>query len=73
MFELAQNFRDAIYVAHKLNFRYIWIDSLCILQKGERSESGRSLSLLSFKYGRFQDVMRLNFNRSPEYALNELC
>lgn len=29
---LSPNFRDAISVAHQLGFRYIWIDSLCIIQ-----------------------------------------
>lgn len=29
---LAPNFRDAIFVARQLGFRYIWIDSLCIIQ-----------------------------------------
>lgn len=31
--ELPPNFRDAIYATWKLGFRYIWIDSLCIIQK----------------------------------------
>lgn len=34
---LAPNFRDAIYTTLKLGFRYIWIDSLCILQ-GSRKD-----------------------------------
>lgn len=29
---LAPNFQDAIFAARKLGFRYIWIDSLCIIQ-----------------------------------------
>lgn len=29
---LPQTFQDAIIVARKLGFRYIWIDSLCIIQ-----------------------------------------
>lgn len=29
---LAPNFRDAISVTHQLGFRYIWIDSMCIIQ-----------------------------------------
>lgn len=32
---LAPNFRDAIFVTHQLGFRYIWIDSLCIIQGSE--------------------------------------
>lgn len=29
---LAPNFQDAIFVTRQLGFRYIWIDSLCIIQ-----------------------------------------
>lgn len=30
--ELPPNFRDAIHATRKLGFRYLWIDSLCIIQ-----------------------------------------
>ncbi|RGP70207.1 hypothetical protein FSPOR_4107 [Fusarium sporotrichioides] len=30
--ELSPTFRDAVQVVHKLGYRYIWIDSLCIFQ-----------------------------------------
>jgi Heterokaryon incompatibility protein (HET) len=30
--DLPQNFRDAIKVARSLRVRYLWIDSLCIIQ-----------------------------------------
>ncbi|KAF9697948.1 hypothetical protein EKO04_004491 [Ascochyta lentis] len=30
--ELSQTFRDAVHTTRKLGFRYIWIDSLCIIQ-----------------------------------------
>ncbi|PSS00831.1 heterokaryon incompatibility protein-domain-containing protein [Coniella lustricola] len=30
--ELPPNFRDAIYTTRRLGFRYLWIDSLCIIQ-----------------------------------------
>ena len=29
---LPQTFKDAIYITRKLGFRYLWIDSLCIIQ-----------------------------------------
>jgi Heterokaryon incompatibility protein (HET) len=32
MWELSTNFADAVVVARKLGLRYIWIDSLCIIQ-----------------------------------------
>lgn len=30
--DLPANFRDAIIITRKLGIRYLWIDSLCILQ-----------------------------------------
>jgi hypothetical protein len=32
MTNMPQNFRDAVEITQKLGFRYIWIDSLCIVQ-----------------------------------------
>jgi hypothetical protein len=29
---LPQNFQDAIYITRQLGFRYLWIDSMCIIQ-----------------------------------------
>lgn len=36
--EVAASFRDAIITCRRLGIRYIWIDSLCILQSGEGSQ-----------------------------------
>ncbi|KAF7539713.1 hypothetical protein G7054_g1936 [Neopestalotiopsis clavispora] len=33
--DLSQNFRDAIQITQKLGFRFLWIDSLCILQNSK--------------------------------------
>ena len=30
--ELPNTFRDALFITHKLGYKYIWIDSLCIIQ-----------------------------------------
>lgn len=41
---LPQTLRDAIYVTRSLGFRYLWVDSLCIIQDSEQdklSEIGR--------------------------------
>ncbi|KAK7995007.1 hypothetical protein PG990_013780 [Apiospora arundinis] len=32
---LPQLYRDAVYVARQLRIRYLWVDSLCILQQGD--------------------------------------
>lgn len=34
--KLCRNFRNAVYVTSKLGLRYIWIDSLCIIQGSEQ-------------------------------------
>jgi hypothetical protein len=33
---LSQNFRDAIFITRKMGLKYLWIDSLCIVQDDER-------------------------------------
>lgn len=37
--ELPKTFRDIITTCRRLDIRYLWIDSLCILQSGEGSKS----------------------------------
>jgi len=32
MEKLPYTFRDAVTIAHHLNIRYLWIDSMCIIQ-----------------------------------------
>lgn len=45
--QLPRNFRDAAEVARRLKTRYIWIDSLCILQDGaEFRAEGRLMHLV---------------------------
>lgn len=36
--ELSPTFRDAVTLVHKLGYRYIWIDSLCIIQDPNAKE-----------------------------------
>jgi uncharacterized membrane protein len=35
MWELSKNFADAVVVTRKLGLRYVWIDSLCIIQDSQ--------------------------------------
>jgi hypothetical protein len=37
--ELPKTFQDAILLCQRLGLRYLWIDSVCILQKGEGSKA----------------------------------
>jgi Heterokaryon incompatibility protein (HET) len=48
--ELPQTFQDAIYVASRLSCRFLWVDSLCILQdslEDWRKESSRMSDIYS--------------------------
>ncbi|ETS75019.1 hypothetical protein PFICI_13503 [Pestalotiopsis fici W106-1] len=38
---LPQTFRDAVLICRSLNVRYLWIDSMCIIQKGDNLEDWR--------------------------------
>lgn len=45
---LPQTFQDAVYITREFGFRYLWIDSLCIIQDDEhdwRQESARMASV----------------------------
>lgn len=33
--DLTKTFQDAILVAHRIGIRYLWIDSICIIQEGD--------------------------------------
>lgn len=51
--ELPQTFQDAITVTRNLNVRYLWIDSLCIVQDDKNdwaTESGEMASVYSQAY-----------------------
>ena len=51
--DLPNTFRDAILVTRKLGIRYLWIDSLCILQGDKtdwETESGRMADVYSNAY-----------------------
>ena len=51
--DLPNTFRDAVLVTRKLGIRYLWIDSLCILQGDKtdwETESGRMADVYSNAY-----------------------
>ncbi len=45
MASLPRTFRDAVHVARKLGIRYIWIDSLCIVQQDPDNDSAQDKEL----------------------------
>ena len=51
--DLPQTFEDAVYITRELGHRYIWIDSLCIIQDDEadwRRESAKMAEVYSKAY-----------------------
>lgn len=46
--ELPANFRDAITITRRLGFRYLWIDSLCIIQDSRKdwAEESKKMGLV---------------------------
>lgn len=48
--DLSQTFKDAITVCHAINLRYIWIDSLCIIQ-GDKDDWAREAALMADVFG----------------------
>lgn len=46
---LAPNFQDAMFITRQLGFRYIWIDSLCIIQ-GSRKDWAREAPSMNKVY-----------------------
>ena len=54
--ELTQTFQDAIAVTRSLNLRYIWIDSLCIVQNDEE-DFAREASQMASIYGEAHVVL----------------
>lgn len=50
---LPQLYQDAVYVVRQLRIRYLWIDSLCIIQQGdEHADLERELPQVSEIYSR---------------------
>ena len=43
--ELPQTFRDAVQVTRRLNYRYLWIDALCIIQDSPQDWLQEALSM----------------------------
>ncbi|KAI8656881.1 HET domain-containing protein [Fusarium sp. Ph1] len=51
--QLPQLYQDALYVTRSLGVRYLWIDSLCIIQKGDNlADWNHEVTLMSEVYSR---------------------
>lgn len=75
---LPKTFQDALFAAQQLHIRYIWIDSLCIIQSGDNGEDWQreatemaniytnSFCNISADYGNNQ-IAGLFFERTPPF------
>ncbi|KUJ12376.1 HET-domain-containing protein [Mollisia scopiformis] len=61
---LPKTFRDAIVITRKLGFRYLWIDSLCIIQDSVRDWELQSSRMGDIYNGAFATIFALYGNDS---------
>lgn len=54
--QLSQNFKDAVEVTRWLDFRYIWIDSFCIVQDDRKDWLDQSTKMASIYSGAFLTI-----------------
>ena len=66
--DLSQTFRDAITVCHAINLRYLWIDSLCIIQ-GDKDDWTREAALMADVFGASEVTIAGIHPFSPEKGL----
>lgn len=54
---LSRTFREAIYIAAKLDIEYIWIDSLCIIQEGSEDFEREAVKMAQTYGGSFLNIV----------------
>jgi hypothetical protein len=62
--ELPQLFWDALVVTEKLGYSYVWIDSICIIQKGDdyadwRREAPKMRSTINFLSSLWRGLVKI--------------
>jgi hypothetical protein len=53
---LSKTFMDAIFVTRQLGYRFLWIDSICIIQKGDDGQDWRTEATKMAQYYHLSDV-----------------
>ena len=66
--ELPKTIQDAITVARSLNFRFIWTDSLCIIQRGDK---GKDWTLHSSEMSNIYSNSLLNISADRAASAND--
>ncbi|KAI1120839.1 heterokaryon incompatibility protein-domain-containing protein [Nemania abortiva] len=81
-FELSENFQDAFTVVRRLSYRYIWIDSFCIVQDDRRDwlqqatkmadvYSGAELTISAARSSSFDEGFLLSRETDTELAFSD--
>ncbi|KAI1451579.1 HET-domain-containing protein [Annulohypoxylon moriforme] len=70
--DLPANFRDAIYITRQLGIRYLWIDSLCILQDSKRDWELESRKMGSYYRNSTVTILALTSKSSSQGILKHL-
>jgi Heterokaryon incompatibility protein (HET) len=65
--EIPRTFQQAIYVTRQLGFRYLWIDSLCILQ-GDQDDWEEQSALMADIYGDAVLVIAATISQSSQFG-----
>jgi hypothetical protein len=68
---LLLTFQDAIQVARGLDIRYLWIDSLCIIQDSEEDWSRESSNMMSIYESAFMNIAAAGSEEQEERLFME--
>ncbi|KAI9167999.1 hypothetical protein HJFPF1_04143 [Paramyrothecium foliicola] len=50
LYQIPPTIRDAIHVAQEIGLRYLWVDSLCIVQDGDAEHKGYAIKAMDLVY-----------------------
>jgi len=62
---LPKTFQDAVFIARRMDVRYLWIDSLCIVQDDEQDWMVESAKMCDIYQGAFLTISALRANPAP--------
>ena len=70
---MPRTFRDAIKIAQTLDFSYLWIDTLCIVQDDEDDWAHQSARMCDIYQGSSLNISALSSTNCEEGILNTAC
>ncbi|KAI2618422.1 HET-domain-containing protein [Hypoxylon sp. NC1633] len=66
---LTATFRDAALLVHRLGYRYLWIDSLCIFQDSESEWQQEASSMIDVYSHSFCNISAISSSNNPSLGL----